>query len=173
MISITGTGEPPVPLKKGWVDTLRLQFDDIERPTPGLELFSEEDADKVIGFLKKVDGRADHVVVHCTFAQSRSPGVARAISVICGLTNAFMVNQTYNKTVYNTIIRRWEHRFASDANLGRTAPEKDSGGAEKDSSKEFGATYRGPLPRNHWIYSTGPVVNGRPLFPPPTKKKEG
>ncbi|MEK6696379.1 MAG: hypothetical protein AABY98_04385, partial [Candidatus Deferrimicrobiota bacterium] len=45
MISITGTDEPRVSLKKGWAFTLRLCFDDIEEPRFGRTLFSDGDAD--------------------------------------------------------------------------------------------------------------------------------
>jgi predicted protein tyrosine phosphatase len=80
MISITGTDEPRVPLKKGWAYTLRLVFDDLEEPRPGRNLFSEADADKVIDFLNRIEGKVDHVVVHCTHGLSRAPAIARYIS---------------------------------------------------------------------------------------------
>jgi len=131
---------------------LRLQFDDIEKPTPGLKLFSEEDADKVIDFIQKIDGKVDHVVVHCMLGQSRGPGVARAITLMCGLTNGLLQHMTFNRRVCETIFWRWRHRFFPG---------------------QGGCYFGGPVRADHPIYSTGPVVNGRPLFSIPAKKEEG
>ena len=150
MISITGTGEPRVVLKRGWAHVLRLCFDDIEVPRLGRKLFSEEDADKVIDFLDKIEGKVDHVVVHCTHGLSRSPAIARYISQRYDLSNGFGNHQTFNRFVFRTLFVRWRHRIE----LGE--------GVVIDM---------GSLPPDHPIYSRGVMIFGRNL--PTTPKKEG
>jgi hypothetical protein len=148
MISITGTGEARVTLKKGWAHVLRLRFDDVEVPTHGRKIFTEEDADKVIDFLDKIEGKVGHVVVHCTHGLSRSPGIARFISQRYDLSNGFGNHWTFNRHVFKTLFVRWRHRVA---------PGKgyciNMGLARADDP----------------IYSLGPVVNGRPILQPHRK----
>lgn len=103
MISITGTDEPRVRLKKGWAYTLRLRFDDIESPFFNRSLFSEQDADRVIRFLDRIEGKVVHIVTHCTYGQSRSPAVARFISERYDLSNGFLNHPTFNRHVYKTL----------------------------------------------------------------------
>ncbi len=106
MISITGTGEPRVKLKKGWAYTLRLCFDDIEEPRIGRTLFSKEDADKVIDFLDKIEGKVDHVNVHCTLGQSRSPAIAKFIAERYDLPGGYRLHPTHNRHVYETLAQK-------------------------------------------------------------------
>lgn len=106
MISITGTGEPRVPLEKGWRHVLRLRFDDIERPRFGLELFSEADADQVIDFLDRIEGKVGHVVVHCALGLSRAPAIARFISERYDLSNGFRNHPTFNRHVFRILTNR-------------------------------------------------------------------
>ena len=152
MISITGTDEPRVPLKKGWAYTLRLCFDDIEVPRLSRKLFSEEDADKVIDFLDKVEGKVDHVVVHCTHGLSRAPAIARYISQRYDLSNGFDNHITFNRHVFATTSRRWQHRVApgegSCVNMGW---------ARSDDP----------------VYSTELIVAGMRIFAGPRRKKGG
>jgi len=112
MISITGTDEPRVRLKKGWAYTLRLVFDDIEEPRPGRKLFSEADADKVIYFLDEIAEEVDHVVVHCTHGLSRSPAIAKFIAERYDLPGGIRNNRTFNRHVYETmtLMKKGERR---------------------------------------------------------------
>lgn len=152
MISITGTGEVQVALKKGWAYKLRLRFDDIEEPRPGRKLFSEEDADQVIDFLDKIEGKVDHVVVHCTHGLSRAPAIARYISQRYDLSNGFNNHMTFNRHVFATTFRRWKHRVAPGegfcVNMGWARPDDP-------------------------IYSTGLIVAGRRIFARPKERKGG
>jgi predicted protein tyrosine phosphatase len=152
MISITGTGERRVPLKKGWAYTFRLVFDDIEKPHPGRKLFSKIDADKVIDFLDKVEGKVDHVVVHCTHGLSRSPAIARYISQRYDLSNGFDNHMTFNRHVFETTSRRWQHRVApgegSCVNMGWARADDP-------------------------VYSTELIVAGMRIFAGPRRKKGG
>jgi len=152
MISITGTGEARVVLKKGWRHVLRVTFDDIEKTQFGLKLFSDREADKVIDFLDKIEGKVDHVVIHCRFGQSRSPAIARYISQRYDLSNGFGNHRTFNRHVFSTLFWRWRHRVAPG---------------------EGGFCDMGFLPEDHWLYSTGPIVSGRPIVPPPKEQRGG
>lgn len=145
MISITGTDEPRVPLKKGWAFTLRLCFDDIEAPVRGRKLFTEKDADKVIDFLDRIEGKVDHVVVHCTHGLSRAPAIARYISQRYDLSNGFNNHMSFNRHVFATTFRRWKHRVAPGEGFC-----VNMGWARADDP----------------IYRMGPVVAGRPIFQP-------
>jgi hypothetical protein len=152
MISITGTGERRVPLKKGWAYMLRLCFDDIEVPRLGRKLFSEEDADKVIDFLDKVEGKVDHVVVHCTHGLSRSPAIARYISQRHDLSNGFDNHMTFNRHVFETLFVRWRHRVAPGEGFS-----VNMGWARADDP----------------VYSTDLIVAGMRIFAGPRRKKGG
>lgn len=143
MISITGTGEPRVALKKGWAFRLRLTFDDIEIPVRGMRLFSEKDANRVIDFLDRVEGKVDHIVVHCTLGLSRSPAIARFITFKYDLANGFRDHRTFNRHVFKTLFVRWKHRIAPGE--GFCIP---MGWARPDDP----------------IYSFGPIVAGRNIL---------
>jgi predicted protein tyrosine phosphatase len=143
MISITGTGEARVTLKKGWAYRLRLCFDDIEVPTHGRKIFTEEDADRVLDLLDKIEGKVDHVIVHCTHGLSRSPGIARFISERYDLSNGFGNHRTFNRHVFKTLFIRWRHRVAPGKGVF-----VDMGLARADDP----------------IYNIGPVVAGRPIL---------
>jgi len=145
MVSITGTGEPRVSLKKGWAYTLRLCFDDIEVAMPGRKLFLDDDADRVLDFLNKVEGRVNHVVVHCTHGLSRSPAIARFITIQYDLSNGFRDHLTFNRHTFETLFVRWKHRIAPGE--GFCIP---MGWARPDDP----------------IYRMGPIVAGRPIFQP-------
>jgi hypothetical protein len=121
-------------------------------PRLGRKLFSEEDADKVIDFLDKVEGKVDHVVVHCTHGLSRSPAIARYISQRYDLSDGFDNHRTFNRFVFETLFVRWRHRVA---------PGKgcfiNMGLARADDP----------------IYNMGPIVAGRRIFAGSQEKKGG
>ncbi len=152
MISITGTGEPRVALKKGWAYTLRLRFDDIEVARLGRKLFSEEDADEVIDFLDKIEGKVEHVIVHCTHGLSRSPAIARFISQRYDLSNGFDNHRTFNRHVFMATFRRWRHRVAPGKGFCI-----DMGLARADDP----------------IFNMGAIVAGRRIFEGSWRKKGG
>jgi predicted protein tyrosine phosphatase len=127
IISITGTGEPRARLKKGWAHTLRLCFDDIEAPFFNRRIFTEEDADKVIDFIDRIEGEVDHVVVHCTHGQSGSPAIARYITQRYDPSNWLSDHRTFNRHVFKTLFVRWRHRVEPGQgyvlNMGWTRPD--------------------------------------------------
>ena len=112
MISITGTGDARVVLKRGWRHVLRVTFDDIEKPRFAWELFSDEHADRILDFLDKVETKVDHVVVHCRLGMSRAPAIARYISQRYDLSNGFDNHMTFNRHVFKVLFVRWRYRVA-------------------------------------------------------------
>lgn len=106
MISIVGMGDPPAHLKRGWAETLRLVFNDIETPEPRRRLFGKRDADKIIAFLDRIEGRVDHVVVHCNRGENRAPAIARFITERYDLSNGFRIRPTFNRHIFETLTSR-------------------------------------------------------------------
>jgi len=136
-----------VSTKAGQLHTLRLCFDDIEAPYFDRRLFTEEDADKVIDFLDRIDGRVDHVVVHCTLGLSRAPAVARFISEKYGLSNGFRDHRTFNRHVFKTLFVRWRHRVAPGKGV---------------------CIHMGWARPDDRIFRMGPIVAGRRIFELPS-----
>ena len=108
MISIVGSGEAPVDLKRGWAFVLRLTFDDIVAPQRGLKLFSQKDACVVNRFLNEIEGKVVHIVSHCMFGQSRSPAIARYISDRYDVSNGWRYYERFNKHVYKMLATEYE-----------------------------------------------------------------
>ena len=85
MLSIT-TPNMTAPLKEGWEHLLRVAFDDCETVLPILDVktgvstdsvpFSEEMAESIIRFLKKLPTTVDHLIIHCHAGISRSASVS-------------------------------------------------------------------------------------------------
>jgi len=151
VISVIGTGESRARLKKGWAHVLRLVFDDGEVPFFNRRLFTEEDADKVIDFLDKVEGEVDHVVVHCTHGQSRSPAIARYITQRYDLSNGFGKHPTFSHHVFKTLFVRWKHRVEPG---------------------EGNCIDMGSCRADHKVYTMGTIISGRPLYPPQKSSTE-
>ena len=76
-------GDPKI--QDGWHDVLRLSFHDITPDTLDVEgsytLMSDEDAQKIVAFVKEVVPHVEGIIVHCRAGISRSAAVAKWI---CG-----------------------------------------------------------------------------------------
>ena len=74
-------GDPQI--QEGWHDVLRLSFHDITPDTLDVEnsytLMSEDDAIKIVNFVREVAPNVDGIIVHCRAGISRSAAVARWI----------------------------------------------------------------------------------------------
>jgi predicted protein tyrosine phosphatase len=91
------------------VDLLQLAFADATYPDPAgvLVLFSEQDAHRVLDFVKTVWNRIDLLMVHCEAGISRSPAIAAAVSrVYLGDDGPFTLHHLYepNPLVYRTVL---------------------------------------------------------------------
>lgn len=81
IISITDIRSYPNQFNKdhsnGIVEICALSFDDVNRGEQGC--ITEEDAEKIVKFVRRIKDKVDTVIVHCEAGQSRSAGVAAAI----------------------------------------------------------------------------------------------
>lgn len=98
-------GDPRI--QDGWHDVLRLSFHDITPDTLDVAgaytLMTEDDAQKIVAFVKKVAPQVEGIIVHCRAGTSRSAAVAKWI---CGEYKIpFNVKyRKYNDYVYRLMI---------------------------------------------------------------------
>ena len=86
---------------------LTLYFDDIARPVDGAVLFSEEQAGKIIGFIRD-HKYAETLLVHCYGGESRSRAVgAFAVRMLGGDNSAYFETGHPNEYVYDTLESVW------------------------------------------------------------------
>jgi hypothetical protein len=93
-----------------WKDVLRLEFDDVDPGHMNSEqaslyrLFNEDDAVKVLRFLKQHEADTMNALVHCEAGISRSAAVSKFISHVYSLPfpEGYSV---YNKHVFSTLLR--------------------------------------------------------------------
>ena len=90
---------------------LTLFFDDIDRPVEGAEIFTENQADRIIDFVKgHMD--ADTLLVHCYGGESRSRAVAAFIVKMLGKDNSvYFETGRPNDHVYETLESVWIDRM--------------------------------------------------------------
>lgn len=87
-------------------DVLTLFFDDIEHPVEGAVLFSQEQADAIIDFIKR-NRDVETLLVHCFGGESRSRAVgAFAVKLLGGDNKRYFATGSPNMHVYNTLLRR-------------------------------------------------------------------
>lgn len=88
----------------GWHDVLRLNFHDITQDTLDVEgsyaLMTDEQAQDIVNFVRKVSPNVDGIMVHCRAGISRSAGVVKWISKEYHLP----FNDNYDK--YNAFVYR-------------------------------------------------------------------
>ena len=104
VISITDLATFDAPLKSGWLDVLRLKFDDIDDAAEeenGYVRMGDLQARAVIEFVLRMqeDKRCEGILVHCWAGISRSAAVAKWISERCEVYFPSQY-QLYNKHVY-------------------------------------------------------------------------
>jgi len=133
LISLTTPGEaddrphssyckPAVLHDDTWKDVLRLQFHDKDpnhtnpEEACGYRLFSDQDAIKILNFLKLHQEDCKEAIVHCEAGISRSAAVAKFISIIYSLR--FPENYSvYNKHVFSTLMRIYGESLYGDGPL--------------------------------------------------------
>ncbi|MCR5229938.1 MAG: hypothetical protein K6D03_07400 [Solobacterium sp.] len=88
---------------------LTLLFDDIEHEVDGAVLFSEETAEQIIRFIRKMNRKADTLLVHCYGGQSRSRAVgAFAVRMLGGNNSRYFKEGNPNMHVYETLVNVWK-----------------------------------------------------------------
>ena len=86
---------------------LTLQFDDIEREVDGAVLFTDDQAEQIIRFIRRTRG-VETLLVHCYGGQSRSRAVgAFAVKMLGGDDSRYFSEGNPNRHVYDTLIRVW------------------------------------------------------------------
>jgi predicted protein tyrosine phosphatase len=121
IISISGPTGTPAPLKEGWEDVLRLEFDDVVKPVagiPDLVLFHQGHVDKVQAFVEKHVEAGKDFVVHCDAGISRSVAIGMYINEVYeGDLNLHAIHTTAaaNARVHRGLIRKhWAERFNNE-----------------------------------------------------------
>ena len=113
VISISDVGAPPpVIIRDGnGVDAvLSLVFDDVEKGEANC--ITKQDAEKIVSFVKSLDKSIANLIVQCELGQSRSAGVAAAISVMLNSDDKWVMEDgryCINPTCY------WEILAAIDS----------------------------------------------------------
>ena len=108
MISITDCGDKKNTFYPAeWLtDILELQFDDVLEG--GRHCITVKQAREIADFVLRVRKKAERLIVHCEFGQSRSAGVAAAISVFLeGHDHGIFSNRRYypNHTCYDYVLK--------------------------------------------------------------------
>ncbi len=87
---------------------LTLYFDDIERDVDGAKLFSREQAEEIIRFVRG-HRNADTLLVHCYGGESRSRAVgAFTVKMLGGDNGRYFREGTPNRHVYDTLMQVWQ-----------------------------------------------------------------
>lgn len=88
---------------KSCADVLTLFFDDIDKNVEGAKLFSEEQAEQIISFIRKNEA-VETLLVHCYGGESRSRAVgAFAVEMLGGSSKKLLETGHPNMHVYNTL----------------------------------------------------------------------
>ena len=95
-------------------DVLTIQFDDAEFAfDDDIQLFTREDAEKIIDFIRKNKTEVEHLIIHCYAGQSRSLAVgAFAVKMLGGNNRAYFNGHNPNMLVYNTLNEVFEEKYS-------------------------------------------------------------
>ena len=87
---------------------LTLYFDDIEGPVEGAALFDQEQARRIIAFIRD-HKQAETLLIHCYGGRSRSLAVGAFAAKMLGADNSrFFAEASPNRRVYDTLLRVWQ-----------------------------------------------------------------
>ena len=125
-------GDPKI--QDGWQNVLRLSFHDITADTLDVEskytLMSDDDARKIVAFVKEVAPQVDGIIVHCRAGISRSAAVAKWI---CG-EYTIPFNAKYSK--YNDFVYRLMVLAAAAGSSDAEASEEYLAALRKSVNRE-------------------------------------
>lgn len=122
IISITDYGDKknkfyPTNWLKG---ILEIQFDDVE--FGGENCITIQQAEEIADFVLGINSSVNRIIVHCEYGQSRSAGVATAISTYLeGHDNSIFINRKYypNKTCYRYVLNALQRKGRPPVNFFR------------------------------------------------------
>jgi len=124
LISITEPDRFALINAEKWGALLRLQFHDVDKPWQNYVLFTENDAQDIIDWLKEYENTLLTVLVHCAQGISRSAAVAKFIAEVYSLDFPKSYS-SYNKHVYNLLRKKYygydpvtDSAFLGDSNNG-------------------------------------------------------
>ena len=90
---------------------LRLVFADIESPVPDVDIFDEQLARRIWGFVREHQPHIERILVHCDAGRSRSPAVAAALSrVLLGDDAEYFRRYEPNRLVYRLMLEARSQR---------------------------------------------------------------
>ena len=75
IVSITNPRQKPAELP-GWPYVLSLGFHDVDHPVPGWLAMVPQQARAIVQFANQVPPHVKFIIVHCEYANARSPAVA-------------------------------------------------------------------------------------------------
>jgi predicted protein tyrosine phosphatase len=110
VISISGPGDQARPnINEHCLATLYLVFHDADtRLFEDLELFDEEDAQRILEFYKEYKPKVERIIIHCDAGFSRSPAVAAALYKIEGRDdNNWFKHYHPNRRVYSLLLAEY------------------------------------------------------------------
>ena len=85
------------------VDVLTLYIDDVENDVEGAQLFSEDQAKEIIGFIQK-NKEVETLLIHCYAGESRSRAVGCfALEMLGGSSKNLFETGNPNMRIYNTL----------------------------------------------------------------------
>ena len=115
IISISNSDEPSLPpfskmQGNGIKKTLCLFFDDVELNDEKYRPIDDDDAKKIVEFVKRWKNKVDTIIVHCSAGQSRSAGVMAAISKWMTGSDMWVFDHSYykpNMSCYRTVLNEF------------------------------------------------------------------
>lgn len=107
LISINQPNQtPPEIMCSKLYSKLELFFDDIDKPIEGCSIFTDNDATKIVEFVKLYINKVSLFVIHCHAGISRSAAIAAALSKYYNQNDkVYFDNYIPNIHVYSTLTK--------------------------------------------------------------------
>ena len=112
VISVYDPEDGPAPLRRGWLNVLRLEFADIERREPDAILFDNSHARAILDALETHWMGMHSLFVHCRAGVSRSAAIGRFTARIAGVELPPHTDY-FNRHVYSTLEENFIRRLTS------------------------------------------------------------
>lgn len=140
LISFRDPDLSPLSPRPGWRDALFIACHDADAPGEGLVIFSAEQARACVDFAMRHQG-LDELVINCELGQSRSAGVALALSELLGapcfkqgLPVSAQSYTVYNRKLYSMLMEA-AHGPVGSAFLALPEEPEPQSGREAPSAR--------------------------------------